>query len=122
MLIISARPGSILFWGQARSSLKLTRGSCMASVMHADMGEIETESVRPKVMDAKGILLQNREFLDFFWDIAKPEQEIRLKAIEDLVEYLKNSNKVRVYFQLARSLVANSPSVLFQSLTSLLTS
>ncbi|XP_062309890.1 myb-binding protein 1A-like protein isoform X2 [Osmerus eperlanus] len=65
----------------------------MANVMHADMGEIETEPVRPKVTDAKGILLQNREFLDFFWDIAKSEQEIRLKAIENLVEYLKNSNK-----------------------------
>ncbi|XP_015223403.2 myb-binding protein 1A-like protein [Lepisosteus oculatus] len=59
----------------------------------ASMGEIETEPVRPKVTDAKGILQQNREFLDFFWDIVKPEQEIRLKAIEDLICYLKNSEK-----------------------------
>ncbi|KAM4620699.1 myb-binding protein 1A-like protein [Polymixia lowei] len=62
--------------------------------MDVKMGEIpETEPVRPKVTDAKGILQQNREFLDFFWDIAKPEQEIRLKAIEDLVQYLKKSEK-----------------------------
>lgn len=61
----------------------------------SNMGEIETEPIRPKVTDAKGILKQNREFLDFFWDIAKPEQEIRLQAIENLVQYLKNSEKVR---------------------------
>uniref|UniRef100_A0A674AA00 MYB binding protein (P160) 1a n=1 Tax=Salmo trutta TaxID=8032 RepID=A0A674AA00_SALTR len=54
---------------------------------------IENEPVRPKITDAKGILQQNREFLDFFWDIAKPEQEIRLKAIENLIQYLKTSEK-----------------------------
>uniref|UniRef100_A0A8C8D7U2 Uncharacterized protein n=1 Tax=Oncorhynchus tshawytscha TaxID=74940 RepID=A0A8C8D7U2_ONCTS len=63
------------------------------AVMHVDMGEIENEPVRPKITDAKGILQQNREFLDFFWDIAKPEQEIRLKAIENLIQYLKTSEK-----------------------------
>lgn len=41
-----------------------------------------------------GMLQQNRVFLDFFWDLAKPEQEVRLKAIEDLIQYLKTSNKV----------------------------
>ncbi|XP_029483360.1 myb-binding protein 1A-like protein isoform X1 [Oncorhynchus nerka] len=61
--------------------------------MHVDMGEIENEPVLPKITDAKGILQQNREFLDFFWDIAKPEQEIRLKAIENLIQYLKTSEK-----------------------------
>uniref|UniRef100_A0A4W5M2Z7 MYB binding protein (P160) 1a n=1 Tax=Hucho hucho TaxID=62062 RepID=A0A4W5M2Z7_9TELE len=66
----------------------------MATAMHLDMGEIENEPVRPKITDAKGILQQNREFLDFFWDIAKPEQEIRLKAIENLIQYLKKSEKV----------------------------
>ncbi|XP_036380049.1 myb-binding protein 1A-like protein isoform X2 [Megalops cyprinoides] len=65
----------------------------MATVTHADMGEIENEPLRPKITDAKGILKQNREFLDFFWDIAKPEQEIRLKAIENLIQYLKKSEK-----------------------------
>ncbi|XP_064208477.1 myb-binding protein 1A-like protein isoform X1 [Anguilla rostrata] len=65
----------------------------MATATHADMGEIEKEPLRPKVTDAKGILKQNREFLDFFWDIAKPEQEIRLKAIENLIQYLKKSEK-----------------------------
>ena len=64
--------------------------------MNVEMGEIaEKEKVRPKVTDAKGILQQNREFLDFFWDIAKPEQEIRLSAIEHLIQYLKKSDKVR---------------------------
>ncbi|XP_071023518.1 myb-binding protein 1A-like protein [Oncorhynchus clarkii lewisi] len=67
--------------------------ACMATTMHLDMGEIENEPVRPKIKDAKGILQQNREFLDFFWDIAKPEQDIRLKAIENLIQYLKKSEK-----------------------------
>ncbi|XP_030216779.1 myb-binding protein 1A-like protein [Gadus morhua] len=62
--------------------------------MNVEMGEIaEKEKVRPKVTDAKGILQQNREFLDFFWDIAKPVQEIRLSAIENLIQYLKKSEK-----------------------------
>ncbi|KAJ8402245.1 hypothetical protein AAFF_G00371100 [Aldrovandia affinis] len=67
--------------------------ACMATATHAGMGEIENEPPRPKITDAKGILKQNREFLDFFWDIAKPEQEIRLKAIENLIQYLKKSEK-----------------------------
>uniref|UniRef100_A0A672Q298 Myb-binding protein 1A-like protein n=1 Tax=Sinocyclocheilus grahami TaxID=75366 RepID=A0A672Q298_SINGR len=65
----------------------------MLSVMQTNMGEIEDSTVRPKVTDAKGILKQNRQFLDYFWDIAKPEREIRLKAIEDLIEHLKQSEK-----------------------------
>lgn len=67
------------------------------NAMHVEMGEIENEPARPKITDAKGILQQNREFLDFFWDIAKPEQEIRLKAIENLIQYLKTSEKVGVF-------------------------
>lgn len=59
------------------------------------MGEIENQQPKPKVGDAKGILKQNREFLDFFWDIAKPDQEVRLKAIDCLVQHLKKSKKVR---------------------------
>ncbi|KAF4113848.1 myb-binding protein 1A-like protein [Onychostoma macrolepis] len=65
----------------------------MIAVMQTNMGEIEDSSVRPKVTDAKGILKQNRQFLDYFWDIAKPAREIRLKAIEDLIEHLKQSEK-----------------------------
>ncbi|XP_067295675.1 myb-binding protein 1A-like protein [Pseudorasbora parva] len=61
--------------------------------MQTDMGEIENNTARPKVTDAKGILKQNRQFLDYFWDIAKPERDIRLKAIEDLIEHLKQSEK-----------------------------
>jgi len=63
----------------------------MVAVMQGEMGEIEKDTVRPKVTDAKGILKQNREFLDYFWDIAKPERDIRLKAIEDLIEHLKQN-------------------------------
>lgn len=46
------------------------------------------EPVRPAA-----VLQQNRVFLDFFWDLAKPDQEVRLKAVENLVEYLKSNNK-----------------------------
>lgn len=66
----------------------------MAVTVHEDMEGVENEPVHPKVTDSKGILKQNREFLDFFWDIAKPEREIRLKAIENLIEYLKKTEKV----------------------------
>uniref|UniRef100_A0A672MH01 Myb-binding protein 1A-like protein n=1 Tax=Sinocyclocheilus grahami TaxID=75366 RepID=A0A672MH01_SINGR len=65
----------------------------IVAVMQTNMGELEDSTVRPKVTDAKGILKQNRQFLDYFWDIAKPEREIRLKAIEDLIEHLKQSEK-----------------------------
>ncbi|XP_028851730.1 myb-binding protein 1A-like protein isoform X2 [Denticeps clupeoides] len=65
----------------------------MAVTLHEDMDEVEKEPVRPKVTDSKGILQKNREFLDFFWDIAKPEREIRLKAIEGLIAYLKKIDK-----------------------------
>lgn len=84
----------------------------MVAVMHTDMGEVDNETVRPKVTDAKGILKQNREFLDYFWDIAKPEREIRLAAIENLIEHLKKSEKVRV------SLVNMLMSILHYSLFS----
>lgn len=69
----------------------------MVAVMQGEMGEIEEiekKTVRPKVTDAKGILKQNRQFLDYFWDIAKPERDIRLKAIEDLIDHLKQSENV----------------------------
>lgn len=42
---------------------------------------------------AAGTLQQNRVFLDFFWDLAKPDQEVRLKAVENLIQYLKTENK-----------------------------
>ncbi|XP_004406191.1 PREDICTED: myb-binding protein 1A isoform X2 [Odobenus rosmarus divergens] len=43
----------------------------------------------PQPADREGLLKQSREFLDFFWDIAKPEQETRLGATEKLLEYLR---------------------------------
>ncbi|XP_058416005.1 myb-binding protein 1A isoform X2 [Diceros bicornis minor] len=39
--------------------------------------------------DRHGLLKHSREFLDFFWDIAKPQQETRLEATEKLLEYLR---------------------------------
>ncbi|XP_062874432.1 myb-binding protein 1A-like protein [Trichomycterus rosablanca] len=58
----------------------------------AVMGEMETEPVRPKVTDSRGVLKQNREFLDYFWEIAKPDRENRLRAVESLIGHLR-SNK-----------------------------
>ncbi|XP_006899860.1 PREDICTED: myb-binding protein 1A [Elephantulus edwardii] len=43
--------------------------------------------------DRHDLLQHSREFLDFFWDIAKPEQETRLKATEKLLEYLRTRPK-----------------------------
>ncbi|KAM6175728.1 LOW QUALITY PROTEIN: myb-binding protein 1A [Erethizon dorsatum] len=39
--------------------------------------------------DRHGLLEHSREFLDFFWDIAKPHQETRLEATEKLLAYLR---------------------------------
>ncbi|XP_012581827.1 PREDICTED: myb-binding protein 1A isoform X2 [Condylura cristata] len=39
--------------------------------------------------DRHDLLKHSREFLDFFWDIAKPQQETRLEATEKLLEYLR---------------------------------
>lgn len=39
--------------------------------------------------DRRSLLEHSREFLDFFWDIAKPDQETRLRATEKLLEYLR---------------------------------
>lgn len=49
----------------------------------------------PQPADREGLLKQSREFLDFFWDIAKPEQETRLGATENLLEYLRARPQVR---------------------------
>uniref|UniRef100_A0A3P9PTI4 MYB binding protein (P160) 1a n=1 Tax=Poecilia reticulata TaxID=8081 RepID=A0A3P9PTI4_POERE len=35
---------------------------------------------------------QNRVFLDFFWDLANPDQEVRLKAVENLIQYLQTGD------------------------------
>ncbi|XP_012666405.1 myb-binding protein 1A isoform X2 [Otolemur garnettii] len=39
--------------------------------------------------DRHALLQHSREFLDFFWDIAKPQQKTRLEATEKLLEYLR---------------------------------
>ncbi|XP_031985642.1 myb-binding protein 1A isoform X1 [Corvus moneduloides] len=45
------------------------------------------------VTDPRGVLRQGRAFLDFFWDIAKPEQEVRLEATESLLRHLREGKK-----------------------------
>ncbi|XP_032563623.1 myb-binding protein 1A [Chiroxiphia lanceolata] len=45
------------------------------------------------VTDPRGVLRQGRAFLDFFWDIAKPEQEVRLAATENLLQHLRQGKK-----------------------------
>ncbi|XP_042636435.1 myb-binding protein 1A [Orycteropus afer afer] len=69
------------------------------------MAEMESESIAEPLSpgdatksgarpgDRHGLLQHSREFLDFFWDIAKPEQETRLKATEKLLEYLRTRPK-----------------------------
>lgn len=47
------------------------------------------------VSDPRGVLRQGRVFLDFFWDIARPEQEVRLAATENLLRHLREGRKVR---------------------------
>ena len=56
-------------------------------------GEASKSGARPA--DREGLLKHSREFLDFFWDIAKPQQETRLEATEKLLEYLRARPQVR---------------------------
>uniref|UniRef100_A0A3Q2E7B3 Uncharacterized protein n=1 Tax=Cyprinodon variegatus TaxID=28743 RepID=A0A3Q2E7B3_CYPVA len=63
----------------------------MVTQMSVEMVEVSVRPTQPP--RAAGILQQNRVFLDFFWDLAKPEQEVRLKAVENLIQYLKTENK-----------------------------
>ncbi|XP_053297734.1 myb-binding protein 1A-like protein [Pleuronectes platessa] len=59
--------------------------------MSVEMVELSVKTAEP--VRAAGVLQQNRVFLDFFWDLAKPDQEVRLKAVEDLIQYLKTNDK-----------------------------
>lgn len=45
--------------------------------------------------DPRGVLRKGRAFLDLFWDIAKPEQEVRLAATENLLRHLRDGGEVR---------------------------
>uniref|UniRef100_A0A665XBK2 MYB binding protein (P160) 1a n=1 Tax=Echeneis naucrates TaxID=173247 RepID=A0A665XBK2_ECHNA len=71
--------------------------SFFMSVEMVELSAKSSEPVRPA-----GVLQQNRIFLDFFWDIAKPEQEVRLKAVENLIQYLKTSNKDELEYTFKR--------------------
>ncbi|XP_015502293.1 myb-binding protein 1A [Parus major] len=62
----------------------------------AGMEEMEPREQRgggAAVTDPRGVLRQGRAFLDFFWDIAKPEQEVRLAATENLLRHLREGKK-----------------------------
>ncbi|XP_032432266.1 myb-binding protein 1A-like protein isoform X2 [Xiphophorus hellerii] len=59
--------------------------------MSVEMMEVSVSSAEP--LRPAGVLQQNRVFLDFFWDLANPDQEVRLKAVENLIHYLKTENK-----------------------------
>lgn len=45
--------------------------------------------------DPRGVLRKGRAFLDLFWDIAKPEQDVRLEATENLLRHLRDGGEVR---------------------------
>uniref|UniRef100_A0A803Y571 MYB binding protein 1a n=1 Tax=Meleagris gallopavo TaxID=9103 RepID=A0A803Y571_MELGA len=40
-----------------------------------------------------GVLRKGRAFLDLFWDIAKPEQDVRLEATENLLRHLRDGGE-----------------------------
>lgn len=61
--------------------------------MSVEMVELPVKAAEPP--RPAGILQQNRVFLDFFWDLAKPDQDVRLKAVDSLIQYLKSNNEVR---------------------------
>uniref|UniRef100_A0A803XLN0 MYB binding protein 1a n=1 Tax=Meleagris gallopavo TaxID=9103 RepID=A0A803XLN0_MELGA len=41
----------------------------------------------------RGVLRKGRAFLDLFWDIAKPEQDVRLEATENLLRHLRDGGE-----------------------------
>ncbi|CAL9685098.1 unnamed protein product [Knipowitschia caucasica] len=55
--------------------------------------DMEPTTPAPGTPKPPGALLQNRVFLDLFWDLSKPEQDVRLRAVDGLVTYLKDHNK-----------------------------
>ncbi|KAL6098467.1 mybbp1a [Pungitius sinensis] len=59
--------------------------------MSVDM--VELSETTPEPVKPAGIPQKNRVFLDFFWDLAKPDQEVRLKALENLIQYLKTNDQ-----------------------------
>ncbi|XP_071431277.1 myb-binding protein 1A isoform X2 [Pithys albifrons albifrons] len=58
-----------------------------------EMEGMEERAGGTAVSDPRGVLRQGRAFLDFFWDIAKPEQEVRLAATENLLRHLREGKK-----------------------------
>ncbi|KAM3933789.1 myb-binding protein 1A [Leptodactylus fuscus] len=63
------------------------------SVSGMDSKETGAKKKNNSGNDVRRVLQQNREFLDFFWDIAKPDQDVRLAATDNLIQYLKSSDK-----------------------------
>uniref|UniRef100_A0A8W4FBZ9 MYB binding protein 1a n=1 Tax=Sus scrofa TaxID=9823 RepID=A0A8W4FBZ9_PIG len=75
----------------------------MAETESMDVAEPVSPVEVPKTgagpADRHGLLKHSREFLDFFWDIAKPQQETRLEATEKLLEYLRARPKLLQSFE-----------------------
>ncbi|XP_039938221.1 myb-binding protein 1A [Hirundo rustica] len=65
----------------------------MAGMEMEEMEQMEQRGGGAPVTDPRGVLRQGRAFLDFFWDIAKPEQEVRLAATESLLRHLREGKK-----------------------------
>ncbi|XP_058902828.2 myb-binding protein 1A [Kogia breviceps] len=76
-----------------RQSSEPTCSTSMAETESLHVAEPPALGEAPKSgawpADRHGLLKHSREFLDFFWDIAKPQQETRLEATEKLLEYLR---------------------------------
>uniref|UniRef100_A0A803YD15 MYB binding protein 1a n=1 Tax=Meleagris gallopavo TaxID=9103 RepID=A0A803YD15_MELGA len=47
----------------------------------------------PGTANRCGVLRKGRAFLDLFWDIAKPEQDVRLEATENLLRHLRDGGE-----------------------------
>nr|XP_012634638.1 myb-binding protein 1A [Microcebus murinus] len=74
-----------IFYPRVSSSMAEIDGQDVAEP--TSPGEATQSGALPA--DRHGLLQHSREFLDFFWDIAKPQQETRLEATEKLLEYLR---------------------------------
>ncbi|XP_008426896.1 myb-binding protein 1A-like protein [Poecilia reticulata] len=58
--------------------------------MSVERMEVSVSSAEP--LRPVRVPQQNRVFLDFFWDLANPDQEVRLKAVENLIQYLQTGD------------------------------
>lgn len=72
-----------------------TSATSMAGDCSPKSGQVADRLAPASISQPGRVLGQSRQFLDYFWDIAKPDQAIRLKATEGLLNYLQENKKVR---------------------------